>query len=207
MAETVGGPSSEDRPTPPHSGAGSPAGRTDAQGVYHQPAPISFGMLAFYLLLMVLLIYASSRGTFSSFPFITELLIGVFLLFLVRSAATRYRLDAEELVAWRIFGNRRIRLETVRKIEYANLRDLGPVGMFGSWGWRGRLWSPIVGSFDAIQTVSSGLLVTAGTHPLFISPKDPDAFAQELSRRVRSYTGPLETDVGNLRRAATPSGF
>ena len=49
---------------------------------------------------------------------------------------------------------------------------------------------------DAIYTDSRGLLVTGGSVPLFLSPHDPTAFARELSRRVRSYTGPLEVDVG-----------
>lgn len=184
-----------------------PAGRTDAKGVYRQTAPISFAVVGFYLFLILVLVYVSTRGSLSNFPFILELLVGIFLLFLVRYASTRYRIDADELVAWRLFGNRRLRLDTVRKIEFSNLRDLGPVGMFGSWGWRGRMWSPVAGTFDAIYTVSPGLLVTAGEHPLFVSPRDPVAFAQELSRRVRSYTGPLEVDVGNAAPRPAISGF
>jgi hypothetical protein len=189
------------------TGRGSPAGTIDSSGVYRQNAPVSYAVIGFYLILMLLLVYVSTRGSFSSFPFITELLIAVFLVFLVRNLSTRYRLDSDQLVAWRIFGNRRVRFESVRKIEFANLRDLGPVGMFGSWGWRGRMWSPVAGTFDAIYTISTGLLVTAGDHPLFISPKDPAAFARELSRRARSYTGDLETDVGRDPSPSSRSGF
>lgn len=59
------------------------------------------------------------------------------------------------------------------------------------------MWSPTIGQFDAIYTdPAKGLLVTAGEVPLYLSPRDPDEFARELSRRVRSYTGPLQVDVG-----------
>ncbi len=50
------------------------------------------------------------------------------------------------------------------------------------------MWSPFIHTFDAIHTVSPGLLVTAGEVPLFISPSHTDEFAEELSRRVRSYS-------------------
>ena len=59
------------------------------------------------------------------------------------------------------------------------------------------MWSPRVGPFDAIYSdPAHGLLVTAGEIPVYISPVDIDGFARELSRRVRSYTGPLAVDVG-----------
>lgn len=106
-------------------------------------------------------------------------------------------MDTEYVRAWRIFGSRRLRLDEIRRIQFANLRELGGVGMFGSWGWRGRLWSPIdsLGTFDAIYTVSRGLLVSGRGVPMFISPHDPAAFARELSRRVRSEGIVLEDDV------------
>lgn len=159
-------------------------------------APWSIGTVVAYLAIIVLLLVTARASQVSNFPFINEVLAGLFAVFLLRYVSTRYRLDADQLRAWRAFGSRTIKYEAVRRIVYANLRELGPVSYIGSWGWRGRMWSPFVGKFDSIYTVSSGLMVFAGATPLFISPKDPPTFARELSRRVRSYTGPLEEDVG-----------
>ncbi len=133
--------------------------------------------------------------------------IGIFLVAsLGRYLSTSYRVDDTSLSAWRVLGGRRVRLDEVRKIEYASLRDLAPTGgLLGSWGWRGRMWSPVVGRFDSIYTdASRGLLVSAGDVPLYISPRDPEAFARELSRRVRSYSGRLAVDVGDPHAAPTP---
>ncbi|MGI0068556.1 MAG: hypothetical protein ACREB9_09185, partial [Thermoplasmata archaeon] len=57
-------------------------------------------------------------------------------------------------------------------------------------------WSPVIGSFDSVQTSTRGIMVYAGPTPLYITPKHPDEFVRELSRRVRSYRGPLEVDHG-----------
>ena len=154
------------------------------------------GTIVAYVGIVALLLLTSRASQVSTFPFINEVLAALFVIFLVRYTSTRYRLDADRLHAWRAFGSRTVPYESVRRIVYANLRELGPVSYIGSWGWRGRMWSPFVGKFDSIYTVSSGLMIFAGAVPLFISPKDPPAFARELSRRVRSYTGPLEEDVG-----------
>lgn len=176
-------------------------------------APWSVGTVGAYFIIILLLLVTSRASQVSTFPFINEVLAALFAIFLVRYISTRYRLDADRLHAWRAFGSRSIKYESVRRIVYANLRELGPVGYIGSWGWRGRMWSPFVGKFDSIYTVSNGLMIFAGATPLFISPKDPPSFARELSRRVRSYTGPLEEDVGAppevleavaLRRAHEP---
>jgi hypothetical protein len=127
-------------------------------------------------------------------------LVGLVVFFLARYLSTTYTLDDTDLRAWRILGGRRLPLEEVRRIEYARLRDLVPTtGAFGlgSFGWRGRMWSATIGEFDAIYTdAGNGILVTAGSTPLFLSPHRPEEFARELSRRVRSYTGPLAKDVG-----------
>jgi hypothetical protein len=159
-------------------------------------APWSAGTVGVYLVIIGLLLITSRASQVSTFPFINEVLAGLFAVFLIRYVTTQYHLDADRLHAWRAFGSRTVRYESVRRIVYANLRELGPVSYIGSWGWRGRMWSPFVGKFDSIYTVSNGLMIFAGPVPLFISPKDPAAFARELSRRVRSYTGPLEEDVG-----------
>ena len=116
--------------------------------------------------------------------------------FLVRYATTNYRIDDSYLYARRILGSRRVPLAEIRKIELMRLRDLSPTGFFGSWGYRGRMWSPFIGELDAIYTDPTGLLVTEGGVPLFISPHDPEEFARELSRRVRSYTTALTVDDG-----------
>lgn len=177
-------------------------------GRVSQRAPLSAGTVGVYLFFAGLLLLTARIASISAFPFINEILAGAFLLFLIRYASTRYWIDADRLRASRLFGSRTVPLEEVRRIEFGNLRDLTPVGLVGTWGWRGRMWSPTLGSFDAIHTVSSGLVISAGAVPLFISPRDPASFARELSRRVRSYTGPLEVDVGAPRGStgATATG-
>jgi hypothetical protein len=150
-------------------------------------APISVSVVILYLLLVAIIVYATDRASFTSNPIVPEFLIGVMFLFLARNLSTYYVLDDRALHARRLFGSRTVPLEQVRMLEYANLRDLGPVSFFGGWGWRGRMWSPLIQTFDAIHTVSAGILVTAGDVPLFVSPKNPAEFAAELSRRVRSY--------------------
>ncbi len=58
------------------------------------------------------------------------------------------------------------------------------------------MWSPYVGKFDGIYTDPAGILVSASGVPLFISPRNPEEFARELSRRARSYSGSLVVDHG-----------
>jgi hypothetical protein len=150
-------------------------------------APISASVVFLYVLLVVIIAYATTRAAFTSNPIVPEFLIGVMFLFLARNVSTYYVLDDRALHARRLFGSRSVPFEQVRMIEFANLRDLAPVSFFGGWGWRGRMWSPMIQTFDAIHTVSPGVLVTAGDVPLFVSPKNPEEFAADLSRRVRSY--------------------
>ncbi|MGA7924294.1 MAG: hypothetical protein WCA77_10005 [Thermoplasmata archaeon] len=168
----------------------------DAQGRFVMHSGIPIAVIVFYAILILIIVYAGLRGTFSSFPDISYILVGILLIFLVRLLSTRYVLDSEYLRAWRLFGSRKVKLTEVRAIQTTSLRDLGPIGFFGTWGWRGRTWSPIVGSFDGIYTTTAGLLVKAGAYPLFLSPEDPETFARELSRRVRSYRGSLEDGDG-----------
>jgi hypothetical protein len=164
----------------------------DPRGRVRVGAPISPAVVVMYLVLVVLVVYATLHSSFTSNPLVPEFLIAVILLFLARYASTYYVLDDRALHARRLFGSRTVKLEEVRRVEFANLRDLGPVSFFGGWGWRGRMWSPIIHNFDSIHTVSPGLLVTAGDFPLFISPRHPEEFADELSRRVRSYSPSVE---------------
>jgi len=172
------------------------ASHTDPEGVYHQHGRISYTVIGTYifLILIVLILFPSASLAVWWAP---EAIVLLLLFFLARYLSTSYSISDTDLRAWRIVGSRRIRLEDVRQIEYSSMRDLGPTGFFGSWGWRGRMWSPRIGHFDAIYTDPSvGLLVSAGEIPVYISPVDVEGFARELSRRVRSYTGPLSVDVG-----------
>lgn len=189
-------------PTRPTSSASRHTGYLDAQGRYHDRGKISPWNVGAYvvLLLIILLIFRDSSAQF----WVPYALIAVVLLLLARYLSTRYVIDDTFLHAYRILGGRRVPLEEVRQIDYASIRDLSPVGFFGSWGWRGRMWSPRIGTFDSIYTDTFGLLVSPGELSLFISPADPAGFARELSRRVRSFSGPLDVDVGDPSKQSAP---
>ena len=169
----------------------------DRAGRYSDWGRLSYTIVGVYLFLTVLVLVVLDRSTGVA-VWTPAVVAGLFLFFLVRYLSTHYRIDGEELRAWKLLGGARVRLDQVRRIEYTALRDLSPTAsFFGAWGWRGRLWSPAIGAFNSIYTdPARGLLVTAHPVPLYLSPRDPEAFARELSRRVRSYLGPLEADVG-----------
>jgi hypothetical protein len=153
---------------------------------------LSYFVIGFYLVLLVLaVVVVRAPATDPWVPWILGLLV---VLFLTRYLSTYYVIDHQYLRAWRLLGGQKVKLKEVRRIEYASLRDLSATGFWGSWGWRGRMWSPRIGRFDSIYTETKGLLVTAGDFPLFISPKRTDDFAQELSRRVRSLGARLVSD-------------
>jgi hypothetical protein len=175
----------------------------DASGVYRRRGRLSYGVVGTYLILIALLfVILPSAGLRTGWAF--EVILFLFIFFLVRYLSTTYSISDTHLRAWRLFGSRRIPLDQVRQIEYSSMRDLGPTGFIGSWGWRGRMWSPSIGKFDAVYTdPARGLLVTEGDVPIYISPVDLPGFARELSRRVRSYVGRLEVDVGDPQ--ASPS--
>ena len=147
-----------------------------------------------FLILVVVLIVPRSAVTDYAVPAVVALL----LFFLVRYVTTSYSINDTHLKAWRFPGTRRIRLDTIRRIEYSSMRDLGPTSFIGSWGWRGRMWSAAIGSFDAVYTDPvKGILVTGEGVPIYITPIDLVEFARELSRRARSYSGRLVADVGD----------
>ena len=136
------------------------------------------------------------------------ILIILIVALLARYLSTQYRIDDQYLHAVRFLGGARVRLERVRRIEYSSLRELSAsTGMFGGWGWRGRMWSPFIGRFSAIYTdPAHGLLVTTSEDDsLYLSPRHADRFARELSRRVRSYHGRLAVDVGDPSPAPPPT--
>lgn len=149
-------------------------------------ARYSIGIIVFYLLLIGAISYLGADRITNLL--VAELLDAALILYLGRYISTRYRLSHYTFTASRLFGSRRIPIEEIRHVGPANLRDLAPVSFIGSWGWRGRMWSPRFGVFDTVHTSSQGLFVTGGSGvPVFISPTDPDAFLSEMSRRVRSY--------------------
>ena len=147
----------------------------------------SAAVIGFYSVLILLMLGVRVYGTPGVVtddlaPFIDVVL----LLYLARYLTTRYRIDDRSLYAYRLFGSRRIPLAEISRIQRTNLRSLAPVGFIGTWGGRGRVWSPMVGTFDTIHTVSDGLLIGGSGVPAFISPKAPEEFQRELSRRIRS---------------------
>jgi hypothetical protein len=172
--------------------------RLDAQGRYHAHGKVAYEVVAVYLfmfLVFILLLPRSIPLTYWWGPWVLGVLD---LAMLVRYLSTTYRIDDIELRAWRLLGGRRVRLDQVRRIEYASLRDLSPGSFLGGWGWRGRMWSARIGPFDSLHTDPAlGILVTPGDVPLFVTPRNPTGFARELSRRVRSHTGRIAVDVGD----------
>ncbi len=180
----------------------------DAEGRYHAHGKIAWGVVGLYgfLLIVILLLFRGAAG--AAYWWVPWFLGIAVIVMLARYLSTNYRIDDSQLQARRLFGGREVPLEDVRRIEYTALRDLAPGGtFFGGWGWRGRMWSPIIGRFDAIHTDAAfGILVTAGDEPVYISPQDPQGFARGLSRRVRSYSGRLAVDVGDpLSGPANPN--
>jgi Bacterial PH domain len=170
----------------PETAAHDDHGRVEKPRPYHMPARLSVGIIVFYLLLIAVITYLGAYRIMNEV--IAEVLDVALIVYLGRYMSTRYRLTPYTFAASRLFGSRRIPIEEIRRVVPANLRDLAPASFFGSWGWRGRMWSPQIGPFDTVHTASEGLLVSGGTGvPVFISPTDPDGFATELSRRVRSY--------------------
>jgi hypothetical protein len=178
------------------SPATAPSSNTDPEGRWSSHAPLPVEVIALYGVIIVVLVILGRPTSVSAFPSPILVLDLIVILFFLRYASTTYSMDSERLRARRLFGSRAVLLEDVRRIEYANLRDLSATGFFGGWGWRGRMWSPVVGSFDSIHTRSSGVMVYAGDVPLFVSPRDPPAFALELSRRARSYFPAVELGPG-----------
>jgi hypothetical protein len=157
-------------------------------------ARVSAGVIGLYLLLMGVLVFLGSTGRVNLL--VAEVLVAALIIYLGRYLSTRYRLTHRTFMALRLFGSRRIPLEEIRHASHANLRDLAPVSFIGSWGWRGRMWSPRLGHFDTVHTSSDGLLITGGEGvPVFISPRDPEAFLAELSRRVRSYNPDIDIET------------
>jgi len=180
----------------------------DLEGRFRMRASLSAGVIGAYALMLLLIVYVVGFRTTVGFGWVTYFLLAVTILFLARYLSVTYAIDDTNLVARTMFGTHRWPLEEIRGIEYASLRELAPTGgLLSSWVWRGKMYSPTIGEFELVFTeAASGLLVTASPYPLFISPRVPKEFARELSRRVRSYTGPLLKDVGQPSGAEPASG-
>ncbi len=148
--------------------------------VYRMPTARNNVVVGFYLVLLVALYFLKGLVGLD----IALFLIAVLLVYFARELSIRYVLNDDDLIAWRIFGWRRVPLASIRKVERASLRELSPVSFFGAWGWRSRMWSPVIGRFDNISGYHAGLLVFGQGVPLFLSPADPEAFAQELVSRT-----------------------
>jgi hypothetical protein len=161
---------------------------------------LSAGVVGAYLLVAVLIFVLVAPRSGGRYVWVPYFLSGATILFLAKYLSTRYTIRDAVLVAGQLGGRREVRLQDVRAIEYVSLRDLSPFGGFhilGEWGWRGPRFSRSIGAFDAIYSeANAGLLVTGGANPLYISPREPQRFARELSRRVRSAVGPLSKEAG-----------
>jgi hypothetical protein len=182
--------------SPPAPGPAPRTAHSDREGRWVSHAPLSYGVVGMYVFLILILYLVGRAAGPTIIPDPILFVVAILALFLARYASTTYSMDADQLLAWRLFGSRSVPLSEIRRIELANLRNLGPVSFWGGWGWRGRTWSPTVGTFDSIYTISPGVLIHEGSVPLFVSPKDPVEFATELSRRVRSYNDAVEIGPG-----------
>ena len=164
---------------------------------------ISYTIVGVYLFLEFLVILLLGRSG-TTIAWWAPWAISIFLLLsLARYLSTHYRIDDVHLRASRILGGAKVRLDQVRRIEYVSLRDLSPTtGIIGSWGWRGRMWSPFIGRFDSIHTdAAHGLLISAGDEPLYISPRDTPAFA----RSSRGGSAPTPVGYGSTSGTRSPT--
>lgn len=154
----------------------------------------ALGVPLTYVLLIAILLYESPHLATAQVPVWSVAAVAVILVvYLARELSVFYVIDRRYLRAWRLFGWRKVRLSSIRKVEAISLRDLSPTGFSGLWGWRSRVWSPQVGKFDAIQTYHKGILVHGQGVPLFISPRDRDGFLDLLVARVRRSNPTVES--------------
>jgi hypothetical protein len=159
----------------------------DAQGRYLAHGRISAVLVVVYLVLILLMLIVAPSSALVHYAYAPYLLTLILVFLLLRYLSTSYLLDAEYFRARRLLGSRRIPLGSIHRIDTASLRDLSPVGFTGSWGYRGRMWSPYLGPFDGVYTTIQGVLVYGAGVPIFVSPRDPEEFVRELSRRARSH--------------------
>ena len=142
---------------------------------------MSWAVVGTYVFMILIFLLLTNWGFIPEYAGI--ILIVILLVYLVRIVTTVCVIDEDTLRASRIFGSRRVDLDTVRKVDVLSLRDLAPVGWVGTWGWRSRMWSPVVGPFDNLSTIHLGLMIYGDGVPFFISPRDRDEFLKELDER------------------------
>ena len=82
----------------------------DARGRVRAGAPISVAVVAMYFVLILLIVYATERSSYSSNALVPEFLVAVILVFLARYVSTYYVLDDRALHARRLFGSRSVSL-------------------------------------------------------------------------------------------------
>lgn len=182
VPKTSTGASTSSAHPSPASRRGTSTPSEDLEGLIRVYPRRGWGVPVLYVILIVLIDLEIARLGISVFA--TDLLIAILLIYLLRDLSIVYTVDTDHLNAWRLFGWRRVPLDSIRLVERRSLRELAPVGIIGTWGWRSRLWSPREGRFDAIHTFHDGLLVHGEGVPLFISPRDPDGFARLLNARA-----------------------
>ncbi len=163
------------------------APRIDAEGRYRSHGRLSLVIVIVYVVLVLLVLAVVPSSGLAHYTWAPYLVVGILAFLLLRYLSTSYLLDSDSLRARRLLGARQIPLESIYRIDRATLRDLSPVGFTGSWGYRGRMWSPFLGPFDAVYTDVHGLLIYGAGVPIFISPVATDDFVRELSRRSRSH--------------------
>lgn len=148
---------------------------------YSQRAAISWvlvGTYGFMILVVLLLWWGRELNDYGAGVLL--LLLGIYL---ARFLSIRYVVTAHHLAAKRLFGSRRVELKSIRRVDQISLREISPVSWTGGWGWRSRMWSPIMGAFDNLSTVYQGLMVHGEGVPFLISPTDREAFLKVLEER------------------------
>lgn len=148
---------------------------------YSQRAEVSWLVVGTYAFLMGLILLLWVVRDLIEFEAV--LLVGVLGIYLARILSVHYVISGEHLTASRLFGSRRVELTSIRKANPTSLRELSPVSWTGGWGWRSRMWTPVIGAFDNLSTVHNGLMVYGDGVPFLISPLDREAFLTHLDER------------------------
>jgi hypothetical protein len=149
---------------------------------YHQGAVTPWATVGAYVLLTIVVAVLTLDRSIPEYAGL--FLGGLLVLYLGRLLSLSYSIRDGVLRAQRLFGTRHAELKDIRKVEPRSLRDISPVSFVGGWGWRSRMWSPVIGNFDNLSSIHRGLMIYAGEVPFFISPRDPDAFLDVLQKET-----------------------
>jgi hypothetical protein len=152
-----------------------------AATTYSQRSSVSGAVVGTYLfIILIFVLLWKAWGLLNEYA--SAFLILVLLVYLARILSLTYKIRDDTLKASRLFGSRTVPLDSIRRVEAGSLRELAPVSWTGGWGWRSRMWSPVIGYFDNLSTVHQGLVIYGDGVPLFISPVDRDVFLKELDK-------------------------